>query len=400
MRKKIVIERAERLHKIPSSLFWSLERKARRAAARGVDVIDLSLVNPRKPPSERVVDELCRAARQTGAHRYMLGYGLDELRRKVADWYESRFGVSLNPELEVLPLQGAWEGLWGLPMAFVNPRETVLLTDPCYPIYRAGTMLAGGQVDTMALLERNDFLPNLKQVPGEVAYRAKLMFLNYPNNPTAAVADVAFFSEVVDFARQHNIAVVHDATYVPLRSDRYQAPSFLQARGAKSLGVELFSLSMWQHLGGWRIGFAVGNRQLLAGLMAVRGCGYVNPPWALQKAAALALVLGKGAGRDPFAERRTMVVNGLRKVGLKVVRPGTLPFLWVSVPGRYTSLGFSRRLFRRTGILVTPGSAFGEHGEGFFRLSLTASEDRLRMALRRIRENTLLWQRKRRTADR
>jgi LL-diaminopimelate aminotransferase len=400
MRKKIVIERAERLHKIPSSLFWDLDKKARRAVKRGVEVIDLSLVDPRTPPSEQVVDELCRAARQTGAHRYMLGYGLDEFRCQVADWFETRFGISLNPELEVLPLQGAWEGLWGLPMAFVNPRETVLLTDPCYPIYRAGAMLAGGQVDTMALLERNDFLPNLKQISDEVAYRAKLMFLNYPHNPTTAVADVVFFSEVVDFARRHNIAVIHDATYVPMRSDRYQAPSFLQARGAKAVGLELYSLSMWQYLGGWRIGFAVGNRQLLAGLMAVRGCGYVNPPWAVQKAAALALALGEDAGSDPFAERRDIMVNGLRKVGLKVNRPGGLPFLWVTVPGRYTSLGFARRLFRRTGILVAPGSAFGEHGEGFFRISLAASGDQLRMALRRIRENTFLWKHKRRTSAR
>jgi LL-diaminopimelate aminotransferase len=267
-------------------------------------------------------------------------------------------------------------------------------------MYRAGANLAGAQVETMPLLERNDFLPNLQHIPREVAHRAKLMFLNYPNNPTTAVTDRAFFAEVVEFARAHNVAVVHDATYLPLNSEEYQLPSFLQTRGSKEVGVELYSFSMSQRLSGWRIGFAVGNRQLLAGLMAVRGCGYPNPPPAVQKAAAVSLSLSEQVGQDLYASRREMMVTGLRRLGLKVRRSKATPFIWISVPGRYTSMGFSRRLFRRTGVLVTPGNGFGEQGEGYLRMSLTAPQERLQLALQRIGEHAFLWQRKRRLKSR
>lgn len=397
MHKKIVIERAERLHQIPADLFLALRRKGQRAAKRGVEVIDLSLVNPHESPPHEVVDELCLAAREEGTHRYFLGCGLAEFQRKVAQWFESRFEVSLNPELEVLPLQGVWEGLRGLPVAFVNPGEVVLLPDPCYPVFRVGAILAGAQVETTPLLERNDYLPNLHKIPEGMAHRAKLLFLNYPNNPTTAVADLSFFQEVVGLARAHNVAVVHDATYSQITYDDYQAPSFLQARGAKAVGIELHSLSMTHNLGGWRIGFAVGNRQLIAGLAAVRGCGYAGPWPALQQAAGRALSLAP-FHRDCYVKRRDIVVQGLRDLGLRFSRPKATPFLWVRVPGRYTSLGFSRRLFRRTGVLVTPGSGFGEWGEGYVRISLTASEDCLRSALQRIREHAFIWQRKRRAA--
>lgn len=394
MLKKIVIERAERLHQIPADLFLGLRRKGQRAAKRGVEVMDLSLVNPHESPSPEVVDELCLAAREEGTHRYLLGYGLAEFRREVAQWFESRYQVSLNPELEVLPLQGVWEGLWGLPLAFVNPGEMVLLPDPCYPVYRAGTILAGAQVETMPLLERNDFLPNLQHIPEAVAHRAKLLFLNYPNNPTTAVADLSFFQEAVELARAYNVAVVHDATYSQMAYEDYQAPSFLQARGAKGVGLELHSLSMTHNMAGWRIGFAVGNRQLIAGLAAVRGCGYAGPSPALQRAAGRALSLSL-VHADGYTRRRDMAVQELRDLGWRLSRPKATPFLWAHVPGRYTSLGFSRRLFRRTGVLVAPGSGFGEWGEGHVRVSLTVPEDRLRLALGRIREQAFIWQRKR-----
>ena len=398
MRKKIVIERAERLHQIPADLFLGLARKAHRAARRGLEVIDLSLINPDESPSQELMDELCQAVRVSGYHRYLLGSGLAEFQRNVARWFETRFEISLNSDLEVLPLQGVWEGLWGLPLAFVNLGEVVLLPDPCYPVYRAGAILAGAQVETMPLLERNDFLPNLQQIPNGVAHRARLLFLNYPNNPTTAVADLSFFQEVVRFAQANNVAVVHDATYSQLTYDEYQAVSFLQARGAKAVGIELHSLSMTHNLGGWRIGFAVGNRQLIAGLAAIRGCGYAGPAPALQKAAGAAL-FSPPVQRNRYAKRRDMVVQGLRNLGWRLLRPKAAPFLWVRVPGRYTSLGFARRLFRRTGILVTPGSGFGERGEGYIRISLTVPEENLQLALKRIKEHAFIWQRKRRAAE-
>lgn len=396
MRRKIVIERAERLHQIPADLFLGLERKARRATKRGLEVIDLSLVNPDESPPQEVVEELCRAAKMGGYHRYVLGSGLDEFRRDVAKWFEGKFEISLHPDLEVLPLQGVWEGLWGLPLAFVNPGEVVLLPDPCYPVYRAGAILAGAQIETMPLLARKDFLPNLQQIPEGVAHRARLLFLNYPNNPTTAMADLSFFQEVVRFARAYNVTVVHDATYSQLVEDECEAISFMQARGAKAVGIELYSLSMTHNLGGWRIGFAVGNRQLIAGLAAVRGCGYAGPAAVIQRAARRALFLPP-AQEGSYARRRDMVVQGLRNLGWKVFRAKGTPFLWMRVPGRYTSLGFARRLFRRTGVLVTPGSGFGEGGEGYVRISLTVPQDRLRLALERIAEHAFIWQRRRRT---
>jgi LL-diaminopimelate aminotransferase len=395
MRKKIVIERAERLHQIPADMFLGLGIKAHRAAKRGVEVIDLSMVNPHEPPSQVLLDELCQAARAEGYHRYLLGSGLAEFRRQVAQWYESKFDVVLNPDLEVLPLQGVWEGLWGLPLAFVNPGEVVLLPDPCHPLYRAGAILAGAQVESVPALERNDFLPNLQQIPEGVAHRAKLLFLNYPNNPTTAVADLSFFQEVVEFARTYNVAIVHDATYSQVACQDFQGSNFLQARSAKAVGVELHSLSMSQNLGGWRIGFALGNRHLIAGLAAVRGCGYAGPAPALQRAVGRTLLMSP-VQQDRYAGRRDMAVHALRDLGWKLHRSRFTPFLWIRVPGRYTSLGFSRRLFRRTGVLVTPGSGFGERGEGFVRISLTVPEEHLQLAIERIREHAFLWQRKRR----
>ena len=396
MRRKIVIDRSERLHQIPSSLFADLKRKARRAEKRGLDVIDLTAANPVEPPSAEVIEALCRFAARTGSHRYDLGSQVSDFGRSIASWFEARFGVSLQPDDEILPLQGARQGLIGLPLAFVNPGEVVLLPDPCYPVYRTGAILAGAHVETMPLLERNDFLPNLERIRGEVARRAKMMFLNYPNNPTTAVADLSFFTEVVEFARSHNVAVVHDAAYLLMSSKDDQVSSFLQARGAKSVAVEVFSLSMSHHLGGWRIGFAVGNRQLLAGLLAVLGGRSALPAAALQQAALKALTTGAAERSDRYASRREMVIQGLRQAGLKVRRSQKTPFLWVAVPGRYTALGFSRRLFRRTGVLVTPGSGFGEQGGGYVRISLTASPERLREAVRRIEGQKVLWQRKRR----
>jgi len=400
MRRKIVIDRSERLHQIPSSLFVDLRRKAQRAVKRGVDVIDLTAVNPTEPPLPEVIETICRTAGLPESHRYDLGSDVSAFGRSISSWFESRFGVSLRPDDEILPLQGARQGLVGLPLAFINPGEVVLLPDPCYPIYRTGVILAGGRVETMQLLERNDFLPNLNRISPETARRARMMFLNYPNNPTTAAADLSFFSEVVEFARFHNVAVVHDAAYLLMPSKDDQEPSFLQARGAKSVAVEIFSLSLAHRLGGWRIGFAVGNRQLLAGLLAVGGGRSALPAQALQQAALRALADGGKVPSDRYASRRELAIQGLRQAGLKVRRSKKTPFLWVAVPGRYTSLGFSRRLFRRTGVLLTPGSGFGEQGAGYVRLSLTASEDRLREAIHRIGRQKALWQRKRKRTER
>jgi len=395
MRRKIIIDRSERLHQIPSSLFVDLRRKALRAMKRGVDVIDLTAANPSEPPSPKVIETICRAAGRPESHRYDLGADASVFGRGIASWFESRFGVSVRPDDEILPLLGARQGLVGLPLAFVNPGEVVLLPDPCYPVYRTGAILAGARVETMPLLERNDYLPNLQRIPEETARQARMMFLNYPNNPTTAVADLSFFSEVVEFARHYNVAVIHDAAYLLMPSKDNREPSFLQARGARSVAVEIYSLSMAHHLGGWRIGFAVGNRQLLAGLMAIGGGRSALPAPVLQQAALTALVDEATDRPDRYASRRDLVIRGLRQAGLKVRRAKKMPFLWVTVPGRYTSLGFSRRLFRRTGVLVTPGSGFGEQGSGYIRLSLTVSEERLREAVHRIGRQKALWHGKR-----
>jgi LL-diaminopimelate aminotransferase len=310
----------------------------------------------------------------------------------VADWYRRRFGVTLDPETEVLTLIGSKEGTAHMPLAFVNPGETVLVPDPGYPVYAAGTWFAGGECFFMPLRRQNGFLPDLGVIPADVARRAKLMYLNYPNNPTAAVASPAFFRDVVEFARRNDVIVCHDAMYSELRFDDFVPPSFLATPGAKEVGVEFHSLSKTYSMTGWRLGFCVGNPDAVGGLGKIKTNVDSGAFQAIQEAGIAALTGPQDVPeryRETYQERRDIVVQGLRKLGWEVDVPRATFFVWAPVPTGGDSRAFATRLLEEAGVVVTPGVGFGPSGEGFYRVALTLNADRIAEAMERLQK--LAW---------
>jgi LL-diaminopimelate aminotransferase len=382
------MELAERLKRLPPYLFAEIDRKKREARARGVDLIDMGIGDPDLPTPPHIVEALKRAAENPANHRYPDYEGLLQFRAAVADWYRARFGVALDPATEVLTLIGSKEGTAHMPLAFVNPGDVVLVPDPGYPVYAAGTWFAGGEVHFMPLRRASGFLPDLDAVPRDVARRARLMYLNYPNNPTAASASPEFFERVVAFARAHGILVCHDAMYSELRFDGYRPPSFLEARGAMEVGVEFHSLSKTYSMTGWRLGFCVGNAAAIAGLGRVKTNVDSGVFQAVQEAGIAALTGPQDLPeryRQIYQERRDVVVAGLRALGWEVDVPKAAFFVWAPVPGGLDSRAFASRLLEETGCVVTPGVGFGPSGEGFYRIALTIDAKRLREAMDRLR---------------
>jgi LL-diaminopimelate aminotransferase len=310
------------------------------------------------------------------------------LREAIAAWYKKRFQVSLDPDREVLPLIGSKEGIAHLPLALVNPGETVLVPDPAYPVYQAAAISAGGDPEAMPLLEENGFLPDLDSIDARLAGRARLIFVNYPNNPTAATADLAFFERLAEFARENGIIVASDAAYTELAFDGYRPPSFLQVRGAKEVGIEFHSLSKTYNMTGWRIGFAVGNREVIDGLSRVKSNIDSGIFRAVQRAGIEALT-GPQDFRKKLLElyrgRRDLLVDGLQRLGWEVEKPRATFYLWCPVPSPYNSTSFSELLLQEAGIVTTPGVGLGRYGEGYIRLALTRPEAELREALERLK---------------
>jgi len=381
-------ELAERLKKLPPYLFAEIDKKKREARARGVDLIDMGIGDPDLPTPPHIVEALKRSAENPASHRYPDYEGLLEFRRAVASWYRQRFGVTLDPETEVLTLIGSKEGTAHMPLAFVNPGDVVLVPDPGYPVYAAGTWFAGGQPHFMPLRRDNGFLPELTAIPPDVARRAKLMYLNYPNNPTAAVAGKDFFADVVAFARRHGILVCHDAMYSELRFEGYRPPSFLETAGAVEVGVEFHSLSKTYSMTGWRIGFCSGNAAAVAGLGKVKTNVDSGVFRAVQEAGIAALTGPQDIPeqyRRTYQERRDVVVAGLRSLGWEVDVPKAAFFVWAPVPAGLDSRAFAARLLEEAGCVVTPGVGFGPSGEGFYRIALTIDAKRLREAMDRLR---------------
>lgn len=380
------MEYAQRIKALPRYLFAELDRKKQALRQRGVDLIDLSVGDPDWSTPEAIVERMASEVRDPRNHRYPDYEGLLEFREAAAAWYRRRFGVSLDPGREVMALIGSKEGIAHIPLAFVDPGDYVLCPDPGYPVYRASTVLAGGTPYPVPLREERGFLPDLEDIPSDVARRAKLFFLNYPNNPTGAVAPREFFREVVVFAREYGIVVCHDAAYSELY---FGAPpeSFLSVEGAKDVGVEFHSLSKTFRMTGWRIGFVVGNAEVLAGLGRVKtnvDSGVFN---AIQRTAIWALERDGEeveAWRQELKRRRDLMVQGLRELGYRVHPPQATFYLWFRVPEGYTSASFAEKLLE-AGVVVTPGAGFGQHGEGYVRMALTVPEDRLREALERLR---------------
>jgi LL-diaminopimelate aminotransferase len=380
-------EPAARLNLIPPYLFKEIDLKKELIRAKGVDIIDLGVGDPDLPTPKFIVDTMKKAVADPKTHRYPLYSGLSRFREAVARWYKRRFDVDLDPESEVLTLIGCKEGIAHLPLGVNNPEDINLVTTPAYPVYRMGSLFAGAVCFMVPLVAENDFLPNFNDIPPIEARDAKMFFFNYPNNPTGATADLAFFSRVADFCRGYNIIAVHDACYSELAFDGYQPPSFLQVPGAKEIGIEFHSLSKTYSMTGWRLGMAVGNREVLAALGKIKSNIDSGAFDAIQLAGIAALDSDQSSVKEYCAiyqERRDIVVSGLQKLGYQVKPPKATFYVWLSVPQGFTSMSFAAHVLEQAGIVVVPGFGFGEPGEGYVRLALTVPRERLEEALARL----------------
>ena len=387
-----IFEKAERLKKLPPYLFKEIDRKKAEVRARGVDIIDLGIGDPDLPTPPHVIKALKKAAEDPANHRYPSYSGMGDFKEAVAKWYQERFGVELDPDTEVVSLIGSKEGIAHFPLAFVNPGDVALVPAPAYPVYHIATMFAGGESFFMPLLSENRFLPDLNAIPDKITSRARIMFINYPNNPTSAVADLEFFRKVVEFARDNNILVCHDAAYTEMAFDGYRPPSFLAADGAKEVGIEFHSLSKTYNMTGWRIGFAVGNREAIDGLGAIKSNIDSGVFQAVQMAGIEAIRGDQSCVRDMvqvYSRRRDLMVKGLQDVGFEVESPRATFYLWIKVPEGYTSSDLTERLLEDAGLVVTPGNGFGEPGEGYFRIALTQKRERLAESVERLRAFSL-----------
>lgn len=380
-------ELADRVKNLPPYLFAAIDRMKAEAKERGVDLIDLSIGDPDIPTPAHIVEAMKRAVENPVNHRYPSYEGMPSYRKAVADWYRRRFSVELDPSTEVLSLIGSKEGIGHIPLAFVNPGDIVLVPSPGYPVYPVGTLFAGGESYMMPLNESNGFLPDLSSIPDDILRRAKLMFINYPNNPTSAVADRGFFERVIEIAKAYDIIVCHDAAYSEIYYDGIKPISFLEVEGAKDVGIEFHSLSKTYNMTGWRIGFAVGNRDVLAGLGKIKTNLDSGVFQAIQEAGITALNSGEDVLkpiRDTYQERRDVLYQGLKKMGLHVIKPQATFYLWAKVPDSFDSSGFVAHLLEKAGVMITPGVGFGAPGEGYVRFALTVGVERIREAVDRI----------------
>ncbi|MBI3744539.1 MAG: LL-diaminopimelate aminotransferase [Chloroflexi bacterium] len=378
---------ANRIEKLPPYLFVAISKKIAEKRAQGIDVVTFGIGDPDLPTPKHVLDRLWKAAQDPANHRYPESEGLPEFRKAIAGWYHRRFGVTLNPDTEVLPLIGAKEGIGHAALCFIDPGDIALVPDPGYPVYSVGTMFAGGESYWLPLTEENGWLPDLDAIPADVARKAKVLWINYPNNPTGAVADLGFFNKVVAFAKKNGTVVLHDAPYTEVAFDGYKPVSFLQAKGAMDVGMEFHSLSKSFNMTGWRVGMAVGNAKLINALMRVKSNLDSGIPQAIQYMAIEAL----NGPQDVIAEndktyqrRRDKLVAALTKLGLKCIKPKASLYIWARVPEGYTSAEFATKLIDEAAVVVTPGSGYGKYGEGYIRLSLTLPDAQLEKGVERL----------------
>ncbi len=384
----INIDTSNRLKKLPPYLFAEMDRIKKKAISEGKDIIDLGVGDPDKPTPMHIIEQLYEAARDSKNHRYAMDMGLLKLREAIAAWYKRRFNVDLDPESEILPLIGSKEGIAHIPLAYVNYGDEVLIPDPCYPPYKSGTIFAGGVPYLMPLLPENNFLPCLDAIDCQVAKRAKIMFLNYPNNPTSAVATDEFFKKVIEYADENNIIICHDAAYSEMAYDGYKPPSFLEFEGGKDTGVEFHSLSKTYNMTGWRLGFVCGNADVISALRKVKSNIDSGIFQAVQFAGIVALESDQSNIDKLIAiyqRRRDVLVDGLNSIGWKVEKPKATFYVWIPVPPGYTSNELTKSLLEKVDIVTTPGVGFGPNGEGYIRIALTVSEERLQEAIDRIK---------------
>lgn len=384
----INIKKARRINELPPYLFAEIDRRKREALGRGVDLIDLGIGDPDIPTPSVVVEKLQESASKPVNHRYPSSSGMPEFREAVGNWYQSRFNVKLDPAKEIVSLIGSKEGIGNMAVAFVDPGDLVLVASPCYPVYHIGTAFSGGKNYFLPLTKENHFLPDLDSIPANVADQAKLLWINYPNNPTAAVADEDFFKHVVEFANKHNVIVCHDAAYTEMGYDGYRPMSFLEVPGAREVGIEFHSLSKTFNMTGWRIGMAVGNSELVGGLAQAKSNLDSGIFQAVQEAGIEALKSGDkivDPSRKIYQERRDILVDGLRAVGLECEKPRATFYVWVSCPKGLSSAQFTTKLLEEAGVVTTPGNGFGDAGEGYVRFTVCVDKERLREVAERIR---------------
>jgi LL-diaminopimelate aminotransferase len=378
---------ARRLDAVPPYLFAELERRIAEKEREGVDVISLGIGDPDLPTPQAIVDALAEAAHDPATHHYPTNHGSDEFRRAAVDFYRDRFGVDLDPASEAVPALGGKEAVGHIALALLDPGDVCLAPDPGYPPYTSGAVFAGAEVHYLPLTEARGFLPDLDAVPAEALSRANLLFLNYPNNPTGAIVEPGYFERAVAFAREHDLVLVHDNAYSELSYDGYCAPSFLETPGAKDVGVEIFSPSKGWNMTGWRSGIVAGNAEVVEHFRQLKTNLDSGMFEAVQRAMVAALTVARDFPRQMSAvyeRRRDLVAEALAAIGLEVEPPKATPYFWVRVPEGHTSESFTELVLEQAGVVVSPGPAYGPSGEGFFRISLTVPDERLREAVYRI----------------
>ena len=379
---------AQRVEQLPPYLFARISQLIAQKRAEGVDVISLGIGDPDVPTPEYLLDVLRKATADPANHRYPESDGLPQFRQAIARWYQTRHGVTLDPDKEVVPLIGSKEGIAHLPLCLIDPGDTALITDPGYPVYEVATMFAGGITVKVPLREEDGWLPRLDEIPAEAARAAKVLWLNYPNNPTGAIADRAFYERAVAWAKQYDVVIAHDLAYADVAYDGYVPMSILEVDGAKDVAIEFNSLSKSFNMTGWRLGMAVGNATLVNALTRVKTNMDSGIPQAIQQMAIAALDDPRDTiirHNDIYSKRRDRAIAVLRQLGLRVEPPKASLYIWARLPeGERSSGEFAARLIDATGVVVTPGASYGPAGEGYIRISLTTPDDRLDEALSRL----------------
>ena len=382
---------SKRLHRLPPYMFGKLRQLTHERRQQGVDIIDLGMGNPSQPTPRHIVDKLCEAAQEPRHHRYSASRGIFNLRREISWHYDRRYGVQIDPDQEAIAVIGTKEGFAHLALALIDEGDLALVPNPTFPIHIYSIVLAGGSIVSLPLREENQFVPSLDEIARDIWPRPKVLILSFPHNPTGAVVDLAFFEEIVDFAKRQDIIVIHDLAYADIVFDGYEAPSFLQAKGAKDVGVEFVSLSKSYNMAGWRCGFAVGNPEIIGALAKIKGYYDYGIFAPVQVAAIMALrtptdFLTENA--ETYRRRRDVLVDGFNRIGWKMQKPKATMFVWAPIPDRFrhlSSMDFAMKLLDEAEVCVSPGAGFGQNGEGYVRIALVENEDRIRQAVRQIR---------------
>lgn len=380
---------ADRLALLPPYLFARIEQKTEELREKNVDVLSLGIGDPDLPTPQHIVEVLQEQAANPENHQYPSSAGMLSFRRSVADWYQRRFSVELDPATEVVTLIGSKEGIAHISFCYLQEGDVALIPDPGYPVYGIGALLAGADNHLMPLREENGFLPDLREIPTDVAKKAKMMFLNYPNNPTGATCSKEFFAEVVEFAKNYDIIVCHDAAYSEITFDDYLAPSFLQVPGAKDVGIEFHSLSKTYNMTGWRMGWAAGNAELVSMLTTLKSNLDSGAFQAVQYAGMAALDGPQDCVSEligVYEKRREVAAQGLKDLGWDISLPRATIYLWVPVPPGYSSAEFAEQVLEKAAVIITPGTGYGEYGEGYFRISITLPTERLQEAFSRLKK--------------